>query len=168
MGYKPASTTVTLAEGGHQDITLLLEKDPNAVAALPATTTPAAAATTPVSPPEPAAKKNNTAAYVLLGVGGVGLVVGSVTGALAFGKASDCPNKVCKTQSDLDSAKSMATVSTIGFGVGIVGVAVGTILLLTGNHTEAPPAAASARPAPKLALQPWFGVNSAGLMGSFQ
>ena len=34
-GYKPASATVTLAEGGHQDITLLLEKDPNAVAALP-------------------------------------------------------------------------------------------------------------------------------------
>ena len=168
VGYKPASTTVTLAEGGHQDITLLLEKDPNAVAALPpTTTTPATTATTPVSPPEPAPKKNNTAAYVLLGVGGVGLVVGSVTGALAFGKASNCPNKVCNSQSDLDSAKSMATVSTVGFGIGIAGVAVGTILLLTGNHTEAPPTA-SARPAPKLALQPWFGVNSAGLMGSFQ
>ena len=169
VGYKPASTTVTLAEGGHQDITLLLEKDPNAVAALPPTTaTPATTATTPVSPPEPAAKKNNTAAYVLLGVGGVGLVVGSVTGALAFGKASDCPNKVCKTQSDLDSAKSMATVSTIGFGVGIAGVAVGTILLLTGSHSEEAPATASWHAAPKLALQPWFGVNSAGLTGSFQ
>ncbi len=167
VGYKPASTTVTLAEGGHQDITLLLEKDPNAVAALPPTATPAAA-TTPVSPPEPTAKKNNTAAYVLLGVGGAGLVVGSVTGALAFGKASDCPNKVCPTQSDLDGAKSMATVSTIGFGVGIVGVAVGTILLLTGNHTEEAPAAAALHAHKKLALEPWFGMNSAGLMGSFQ
>jgi hypothetical protein len=101
-------------------------------------------------------------------VGGAGLVVGSVTGALAFSKASDCPNKVCATQSDLDSAKSMATISTIGFGVGIVGVAVGTILLLTGNHSEeAPPAAASAHRARKLALEPWIGANSAGLMGAF-
>jgi hypothetical protein len=173
-GYKPASTTVTLAEGGHQDITLLLERDPNAVAAVvPPTsttsTTPAVQTGTPVSPPEPAATHSNTAAYVLLGVGGAGLIVGGITGALAFGKASDCPNKVCNTQSDLDSAKSMATVSTVTFGVGIVGVAVGTILLLTGGHkSEAPPAQATARPAPKLAVQPWFGVNSAGLMGSFE
>ncbi|HEY1535551.1 MAG TPA: hypothetical protein VGF76_16130 [Polyangiaceae bacterium] len=169
-GYKPASTTVTLAEGGHQDITLLLERDPNAVAVVPPTsTTPAVQTGAPVSPPEPAAAHSNTAAYVLLGVGGAGLIVGGITGALAFGKASDCPNKVCKTQSDLDSAKSMATVSTVTFGVGIVGVAVGTILLLTGNHqSEAPPAQALSRPAPKLAVQPWFGLNSAGLMGSFE
>lgn len=169
-GYKPASTTVTLAEGGHQDITLLLERDPNAVAALPPST-PGGAAATPTDagtpPPEPAAKKSNTGAYVALGIGGLGLIVGSVTGGLAFSKASDCPNKVCKTQSDLDSAKSMATVSTISFGVGIVGVAVGTVLLLTGNKSEAPPAAA-AKPAPKFAMQPFFGLNSAGLMGSFQ
>ncbi|MEO8900327.1 MAG: hypothetical protein ABI488_01875 [Polyangiaceae bacterium] len=169
VGYKPASTMVTLAVGGRQDITLLLEKDPNVMAALPPTAAgTATTATGPLPPPEPAAKKNNTAAYVLLGVGGAGLIVGSVTGALAFGKASDCPNKVCKSQSDLDGAKSMATVSTIGFGVGIVGVALGTIFLLTGNHSEAAPAAALARPARKLALQPWFGVNTAGLMGSFQ
>jgi hypothetical protein len=169
-GYKPASTTVTLAEGGHQDITLLLERDPNAVAVVPPTsTTPAAQTGAPVPPPEPAATHSNTAAYVLLGVGGAGLIVGGVTGALAFGKASDCPNKVCKTQSALDSAKSMATVSTVTFGVGIVGVAVGTILLLTGNNkSEGPPAQASSRPAPKLAVQPWFGLNSAGLMGSFE
>jgi hypothetical protein len=168
VGYKPASTTVTLAEGGHQDITLLLEKDPNAVAAVPpTTTTPATDAGGPTAPPEPASAHSKTPAYIVLGIGGAGLVVGSITGALAFGKASDCPNKVCKNQSDLDSAKSMATVSTIGFGVGIVGVAVGTIMLLTGNKSEAPPAAAS-RPAPKLAVQPWFGVNTAGLMGSFE
>jgi len=169
-GYKPTSATVTLTEGGHQDITLLLEKDPNAVAALPPTpvapVTPAGVP--PQTLPEAAPKKNNTAAYVLLGVGGAGLIVGSVTGGLALSKASDCPNKVCATQSDLDSAKSMATVSTIGFGVGIVGVAVGTVLLLTGNHSEeAAPAAASTHRARKLALQPWIGATSAGLMGAF-
>jgi hypothetical protein len=167
-GYKPASTTVTLAEGGHQDITLLLERDPNAVAVVPAVTptTPTTPAGGPVAPPEPAPAHSKTPAYIALGVGGAGLVVGSITGALAFGKASDCPNKVCKTQGDLDSAKSMATVSTISFGVGVLGVAVGTIMLLTGNKSEAP--AAASHPARKLALEPWFGVNTAGLMGSFE
>jgi hypothetical protein len=169
VGYKPASTTVTLAEGGHQDITLLLEKDPNAVAVVPPTPiTPATQTGGPVAPPEPAPAHSKTPAYIALGIGGAGLVVGSITGALAFGKASDCPNKTCKTQSDLDGAKSMATVSTISFGVGIVGMAVGTIMLLTGNKTEAAPAQATSRRARKLAVEPWFGVNTAGLMGSFE
>ena len=168
-GYKPSTATVTLAEGGHQDITLLLEKDPNAVAAaLPATTAPSAATPTAAPPPEPTPKKSNTPAYVAFGLGAAGLVVGSVTGALAFSKAGDCPNKVCPTQSDLDGAKSMATISTIGFGIGIAGVAVGTILLLTGNKTEAPPAQAKLHQPPKLSVQPWFGVSSLGLMGAFQ
>jgi hypothetical protein len=167
-GYKPASATITLAEGGHQDITLLLEKDPTALAALPAATTPPAAGTGSEPPPEPGAKKSNTPAYVAFGIGAAGLVVGSVTGALAFSKASDCPDKVCPTQDKLDSAKSMATVSTISFGVGLAGVAVGTILLLTNNKSEAAPAQAKAHPAPKLSVHPWIGVSSLGVMGSFQ
>lgn len=171
-GYKPASATVTLPEGGHQDITLLLEKDPNAVAALPppVATQPAAPTTTTTEvPPEPVAKKNNTPAFIALGIGAAGLVVGSVTGAIAFSKAGDCPDKVCPDQDTLDGAKSMATVSTVSFGVGIAGVAVGTILLLTGNSkSEAPPAAAKAKPAPKFAMHPFIGVGSLGLTGSFQ
>ena len=64
-GYKPSSATVTLAEGGHQDITLLLEKDPSVVSALPPTTTGAVAATPAVdSAPEPAASKSKTPLYV--------------------------------------------------------------------------------------------------------
>jgi hypothetical protein len=167
-GYKPSSATVTLAEGGQQDITLLLEKDPNAIAALPSATPPPEVASGGVPSAGPSAKKANLPAYVAFGVGAAGLVVGSVSGVLAFGKAGDCPNKVCETQSTLDSAKSLATLSTVAFGVGVAGVAVGTILLLTGNHQEAAPAQANAHRAPKLAIQPWFGVSSVGLLGSFQ
>jgi hypothetical protein len=165
-GYKPANATVTLAEGGHQDITLLLEKDPNAVAALPVNTPPATV--TPQPPPEPAPTKSNAPAYVAFAIGGAGLIVGGVTGALAISKASDCPNKVCPTQDKLDSARSMATVSTVTFGVGLAGVAVGTILLLTNHSSEAPPAQAKIHRAPKLTVQPWLGVSSLGVMGSFQ
>jgi hypothetical protein len=171
-GYKPSSATVTLAEGGHQDITLLLEKDPNTVAALPpaGSETPATAGTPgPVAPPAPSAHKSNTPAYIAFAVGGAGLIVGSITGALAFSKASDCPDKVCATQGDLDSAKSMATISTITFGVGIAGVAVGTVLLLAGNKTsESATAKAHPRPTPKLSVRPFIGLGSLGLTGSFQ
>jgi len=169
-GYKPVSSTITLAEGGHQEITLLLEKDPSAVSALPAPTTDAVAATSvnASSPPEPSSKKSKAPVFIAFGVGGAGLIVGGITGALAYGKASDCPNKVCQTQTDLDSAKTMATVSTIGFSVGIAGVAVGTILLLTRSSSNEKPAQAKRHPPPKLAVEPWFGVSSVGLTGSFQ
>lgn len=166
-GYKPSSATVTLAEGGHQDITLLLEKDPAAVAALPPSNPPPSASPEVTTPPA-AAGKSNAPAYVAFGIGAAGVVVGSVTGALAFGKASDCPDKVCPTQDKLDSAKSMATVSTITFGIGLAGVAVGTILLLTNHSSEAPAAQAKAHPAPKLELHPWLGVSSLGVTGTFQ
>jgi hypothetical protein len=167
-GYKPVQVTVTLAEGEHQEVTLQLEKDPNAASALPAST--AAVATPPAenSAPQPAATKSKLPALIAFGVGGAGLIVGGVTGVLALNKASDCPNKLCNTQSDLDSAKTMATISTVGFGVGAAGIAVGTILLLTGGKSSEHPAQAKAQPAPKLAWQPWFGVSSAGISGSFQ
>jgi hypothetical protein len=174
-GYKPSSATVTLAEGGHQDITLLLEKDSNAASALPSAMQPQGASASVVPSPEPAPKKSNPPAYVAFSVGAAGLVVGSASGALAFAKASDCPNKVCETQSVLDSAKSLATISTVSFGVGIAGVAVGTILLLTGNHHETAPILEKARhdpgaahPTARLSVRPWFAVSSVGLVGSFQ
>jgi hypothetical protein len=167
-GYKPASASVTLAEGAHQELTLQLEQDPSAVSALPPSATAAIAATSAdTNPPEPAAKKSKAPVFIAFGIGGAGLIVGGVTGALAMSKASDCPNKVCETQDDLDSARGMATISTIGFSVGIAGVAVGTILLLTGS-SEGAPARAKQQPTPKLALAPWFGVSSVGLKGSFQ
>src|SRR5450432_4111719 len=63
-GYKAAGTSVTLAEGGHQEITLTLEKDPNAVVPLPPIN-PATGGPAPVQqPPEPTPKKPNTLAYV--------------------------------------------------------------------------------------------------------
>src|SRR6478735_4923183 len=131
-GYRPASATVTLAEGAHQEVSLQLDKLPNAVSALPASTV------APSTPPEPTNQKSKAPVFVAFGVAGAGLIVGGVTGALALSKASDCPNKVCESQSDLDSAKTMATISTIGFSVGVAGVAVGTILWLTGSSRDRP------------------------------
>jgi hypothetical protein len=176
-GYLPASASVTLAPGAHQEVTLTLVSDPSAVVAPSSVGTPAGAGSIDVASgapaigatdaPRVAPQKNNTPAYVALAVGGAGVLVGSVTGVLALSKASDCPNKVCPTQGALDDAKGVATISTVSFGVGIAGLALGTILLIVGNKGEPVAAPTAAQYEPKLSLKPWVGLNGAGLMGSF-
>jgi hypothetical protein len=167
-GYLEARTEVELAEGSRQTVTLKLTPDPNAGAATP----PPVATAAPVAKAEPAAQASSaggkTAAYVLLGIGGVGLAVGGVTGAMALGKKSDldCPNKTCTgSQADeLDSANTLALVSTIGFGVGIGAATVGVILLATsGGKSDAPPTARASG----LRLRPYIGPQSAGVTGTF-
>jgi hypothetical protein len=175
-GYLEQRTTVTLAEGGTQELAIKLEKDPNAVAEQPPAPPPAPIAPAPL--PAPAAdtgpKKNNTLAYVALGVGGAGMIVGGITGFLALGKKSDleCQGNKCPlSQKDtLDSAKTMATVSTVGFAVGFVGIGAGVVLLLTGGGGSSN----ASLEAPKVArhrggvqVGPWFGAEQAGLQGTF-
>jgi hypothetical protein len=177
-GYLVQKTSVTLAEGGAQEISLKLEKDPSAVAAPPppVATTPPIVTTGPApTPTDTTPKKNNTLAYVALGVGGAGLLVGGITGFLALGKKSDLKNCVdtrCpSSQKDtLDNAKSMATVSTVGFAVGFVGVGLGVVLLLTGSNNSASlrtPKLAKREPLPGVRVEPWFAGTSAGLHGTF-
>jgi len=177
-GYLEQKSSVTLAEGGSQEIAVRLEKDPAAavVTPPPVTTTPIVT-TGPTAPPaDTAPKKNNTLAYVALGVGGAGLVVGGVTGFLALGKKSDlkgCDGTKCPSsqQDTLDSAKSMATISTVGFTVGFVGVGLGVVLLVTGNNNSSARLGASKmakrEPLGHVHVEPWFGTQSAGVSGTF-
>jgi hypothetical protein len=66
-------------------------------------------------------------------VGGLGLAVGFITGALTFSKASDvsplCDNNICAPEASdsLDSASTFATISTISFIVGVAGAAAAVI-----------------------------------------
>lgn len=174
-GYNETKASVTLAEGSHQEVALVLTADPNAVAMTVAPPAAPAAPPTQATLPPPAPESapaagsggNRTLAYVMLGVGGAGLITGSVTGLMAMSKKSslDCPDDKCPApeHDKLDSAKTLATVSTIGFGVGIAGAAVGVVLLLTGGKTEAPPVAQVG----KVTARPWAGAQMVGLEGSF-
>jgi hypothetical protein len=167
-----------LTEGGTQELAIKLEKDPNAgvAATPPPPPAPPIVAAPPAQPPaDTSPKKNNTLAYAALGVGGAGLLVGGITGFLALGKKNDlegCVQERCpSSQKDtLDSAKTMATVSTVGFAVGFVGVGVGVVLLLTGNNQGnaglARPKLAKSSP-PGVHIEPWLGAQSAGLNGTF-
>ena len=172
-GYLPASAEVTLPEGGQQNVSLTLVADPEAAEPAPPPVAPA--------PPAPqaqlvavdtgVAQPDRTTAYLLLGVGGAGLIAGSIAGVLAMGKKGDledacespsrCP---ASAQSDLDAANRRALISTIGFGIGIAGVAAGTILYLSGSSGD------TAMPQFEVygaTARPCLGPAGAGLMGNF-
>jgi hypothetical protein len=112
--------------------------------------------------------------WVAFGVGGVGLVVGTVFALKASSKESDANNIPCNlpgpdgtstycppSVSALDDdARSANTISLVGFIAGGVGVAAGvTLLLVTSKHGK--PAATAQH------ITPWLGLGSAGVSGRF-
>ncbi len=177
-GYADARREVDVAERAELDVELELKPDaaPALVPApVPTSTAPAKPSTPPPAAPESKAStatsegSTSSLAYIGFGVGALGLTVGGITGALAFskaGSASDqCTNNVCPpaAQSDIDSSKTMGTVSTVSFAVGFVGAAIGVYGLMSPSEPEG----SAAKPAPGLRLQPTVGVGNVGLMGQF-
>jgi hypothetical protein len=171
-GFKAADVKITVPVGGPVDAPLTLEVDPSAAATPPPPAAGGAGAPPPSMPDQPPQDSTGSKGFgpwpwVVLGVGGAGLVVGGITGGLAIGKhsslASSCTNGSCgpSQQSDLDSYHTMALVSTIGFIVGGVGVAGGVALLLLQPKSDAAP------PATGLHVVPVVGPGSLGAFGTF-
>lgn len=100
--------------------------------------------------------------YVGAGVGGAGLLVGLVTGGLALSAKGDlsdrCSNNSCGPDSygDLDSARTLATVSTLSFVVGILGAGAAAYgyFVLTPKEN-------------RFGMSPFIGPTSAGFVGRF-
>lgn len=105
-------------------------------------------------------------AIVAFGVGAAGLAFGGVTGGLELGKVKDleqrCPNKMCPVdvQADFDKAHQLATLSTVGFVVGGVGVAAGVVLLVVRKKGPTTPSSGAL-------IVPWVAPGRAGLAGTF-
>lgn len=133
-GKRTWSTTVEVRAGAVETVTIPeLEDD------APRPEAPSAAEPHASPPPEPSSSDGAltpTLGLVLAGVGGVGVVVGGVTGVLALSNRSDAaskcesyPTRCSQEGADLnDTAKSMATVSTVGLVAGGVLVAAGATL----------------------------------------
>jgi hypothetical protein len=181
-GYLTTTATASLRDGADTSVSLHLAPDPSAQAAAPAPSAAVAVAVTapsaappppppPSPPPPPPSGGGNGVAIGSLVVGGAGLALGSVLGVMALGTKSTldshCVNKVCPSsqQGNINSLGTQATISTIGFGVGIVGVTVGVILLAV-SHGGGAASTGSAAPAPQ--ISPWIGLGSAGVGGTFQ
>jgi hypothetical protein len=135
-GRSEVRVRVRLAAGEAREIDLVA----GPVASVPAPvriSTP----TPPSAPPPgspPAAGASSIPAYVALGIGGAGVAAGAITGVMALAGTStvrsECPAHQCVSQQGIDDANRahvLATTSTVAFGVGIVGVAIGSYLLLS-------------------------------------
>ena len=142
--------------------------------------------------PEPAPREapksssssgTRTAGFVLGGVGIAGIAAGAVFGVIYLGKASDyndchgfCGGTAQSDQDKKSSAQTMGWISTAAFGVGVVGLATGTILLLTSKSSASKEQArgdggghARSAPEAKLQLRPVFAPHqgAVSLEGNF-
>jgi hypothetical protein len=99
---------------------------------------PKAATAATSDPPEPRHDRIPTAAWVLGGVGIVGLASGVTFGALALSDRSGfdgtCSAARTCNSSDVSSMHTKALVSDISFGVGAAAVVAAAILVLTRPH----------------------------------
>ncbi len=169
-GFYTAKKTVELREGESLSIAFELEDAPPD--AKPKPEEDATAVITTEVPDPPWRKPAIISAFA---IGGVGLALGGVTGALAIGKRDtlneSCVDRACPNRGDVDSYYLYGRLSTVGFIVGGVGVATGTLLLLVDPRVFGGSGAASGgKPAPARASVEWspfVGIGSAGVKGSF-
>lgn len=163
-GFREAREEVVLAESDAREVALELEpsvgpttetwSDPRRKGAVPERAGSGA-------PPARVAPL----VYIGFGVGSAGIAVGSVAGVMSLSKASSakeqCEDNRCKPSAgdDIDSARTLATVSNIGFAVGIAGAAVGVYALVTSGKERS--AANNRR------FEPLLGARLLGVRGAF-
>jgi hypothetical protein len=167
-GFKPVKEDVSLLEKDKKVVAVALVRTESPGVSSPARS--ARALEQPAAAP-PAKSSPSALAYVGFAVGGVGLAVGGVTGILSLNKASTvksrCDGTLCPTsvRSDADASKSLATVSNISFGIGLVGVVVGVVgMLSTGRATSS---SSRASTSVGMRIAPVIGPTELGLIGQF-
>ncbi len=147
-GYVPLEQSLLIREGGKgRSIKAVLGVDPRRTR-------------TPVT---------RIVSYAALGVGAAGIAVGSVFGVRSMlDKAKldgACAGNACpsRVQSDIEALHSDGTISSVGFGVGIVGLAAGVVLWIVSSGPKKP----TAEKALLASVTPWIGIRAAGVEGSF-
>jgi hypothetical protein len=164
---------VTLKESENRELTLDFSSEPPAAIGAAVPSSPPVSATT--ATPEPAGGSRGpwkTLEFVGFGVGGAGIIAGSITGVLAFTHASaaknipasqgGCVNDQCgpATHSDIDASKLDGTLSTVSFIVAGAGVALGVTSLLLGRTTPKDSE-------PRAGWNLWLGPAAGGVAGTF-
>ena len=139
LGPQHLEETAELVEGSKRAVTLRFAAQAlvPAVAKVPVGTPP------PIEPAFDASTQGQaqrTWSYVALGLGGASLVVGGVTGVMVLQKKGslECPNGPCQPGDQVDSFRSLRTVSTVGFIAGGALAATGLVLLLTSSPSKTP------------------------------
>lgn len=170
-GFKPASQSVELAEGQRLKITIALEALPPSSSKRkePPPESSSAIFLNPAPPPSSPTPPTSTRAnqgllWGGLAVTGVFALSGTVTGLLAQRRADDlraqCPDNRCplSLKEDVDSARSLATLSTASFVLSGVGLGLTVTGLLLREKVP---------PSPSSALRWHVGPASLAVAGSF-
>jgi hypothetical protein len=159
-GFKDEQVDVTLSEAEERSVTISLVKL--------AASSPSASAPPPPPPPPPKGSAiRKPLIYGGIGLAGVGVVAGAVTGLLSLSRTSGlkdtCPGKVCppSAQGDVDASRTLATVSNISFGAALLGAGAALVGLVV---LDAPSARATQG---AIRLTPFVGDRELGLMGRF-
>jgi len=170
-GFFPGEAAVTVAEGRIETVTIALK--PGGPVTQPPPPPAGAAQGVGPSPPgqvvdagAPQSSTQRTIGFAGIGVGGAGLIVGAITGGLALSKhgslLATCKDGHCpkgsesKYQAEIDSYKTMGTISTAGFIAGGALAVTGVILVVT-----APKAKKTG------AITPVIGLGYVGAQGRF-
>jgi hypothetical protein len=111
---------------------------------------------------------SRTPAWIAFGVGGVGAVVGTVSGAMAFGKKnavdSACPGVNC--EAERRSGYLAADIATSAFIVAGLGAGVGVVLLLTTPTSGKKATSGTGMPQSRF-VRPFVGLPTVGVEGRF-
>ena len=141
-GEEVAHVTVSVDE--REQVPIELRSSPPEPLAPPPAPEPLAPPPLATTPP-PATPRDRhlgvrrTLGWIGLGVGIAGVGTGTVAGVIATRKHSvlkeHCPNDECPPEyhDDLNAFRSLRTVSTVGYTVGLIGVAGGVGLLLSAH-----------------------------------
>jgi hypothetical protein len=130
-GQLRATREISLVEG--QSYLVELDVRPAEPVPKPAVVQPAATSSS--------ADFRKTGGYIALGVGALGLGIGTYTGLVALNHKSDL-DSVCRPScppsaaEDIDAFRSNRTISYVSFGVGIAAATTGVLLLTLGKPAQ--------------------------------
>ena len=166
LGEARAEQEVSLQQRDEKDVLLRFEAAGAASAAAAATPeSPPTSDSPPGAPTSASSSPRRTLAWVAVGAGAAGIVVGGVVAGLAASKRKSLDaNPLCADDhscppsqgGEVNSYNSLRTVSTIGFVAGGVLAATGVVLLLTAPKSSATASASL-----------WLSPTSLKLSGSF-
>jgi hypothetical protein len=158
-GHPDSTAQVNLLEGEQKRV----EVDAGGGAA-PVTPSPGSGIVE--APPPTTSSSLSPLVFVGFGVAAAGLAVGGITGLMALNAGSeaekDCPTLRCdqKTLDDIESGRTLGTISTIGFVVAGAGAALGIYGLVSGGSKGTP-----AKSDPSVAVS--FAPTGMALRGTF-
>lgn len=180
-GFKPAATSITLPEkGGVVRVPVLLERPqeagpggegpagaPSGAASASASTSASGAGGLVLLPPPPA--RTRVPAFVAFGVAGAGVIAGAVAGGMSLAMTGElkevCADNLCpeNQRGKLDSANTLAHISTATFVLGGVAAVAGIVLLSIDLGSAAP----RSQSLLSVTVEPWISAGGAGVRGRF-